>query len=834
MRSSSSSSSKHGAENNRAISGHMITLHKRLYHALNIGFRCCDDKGRKWHCTDIEMQRLVVRSIDAFLDCISSETSQHPLVKDSVVDIVGALEGILQFKNESIMRLASCVAVKMVSVLPCSILQPHILDLVHPLSSLLSSRQLQVPVSCATALSSILSNLTFKSERDVWEILKETNSVVNLVHNIKVFSGADKPIEYFQQMASLLSKILWRWPPSRFCVWADATLLEVLEALSLKPEYSVKVAVLQLYSSLALCGNGAKKLLENGETLLHMMMDSMDSSRPHFLRMEGFKLAQLLAMSEQGSFKMVILCCEPLVKAIICGMSNLSLHSGKLAKDQMILVMEACRLTRIARWAGEHHSYFWKLGVGRVLIDLLLNNFHKIHQSQLNWSLKEQIVMAQEGLNANFLLVLRPYVWDILGWLAANCAQDFDPKMHGDELHINILIICACLAFVESIRSARQIFQNGISNVYGKESASRTVLMMIYSPCKYIGSQARLVLSEVLKPNGKEYIKYFLDTLNATSSGNKLGMPDTCQAVINLISLTCCLGLPQYRKRVTQAQGIETLLAFIRWWLSNPVHIKRLSMAPHWQNPFSERTCCWICGEDWEGEDMLLLFSLWGLAELIHHSGSSKTQEDLFGSQTDYSEAQFVSELQEICSNADTPGPRWYAANILSYFGLYGFPSKLGKRIGKALSENGYTDLELILTSQESVSVHGVILMVRCPSLLPPLKKKPSGASFVSQDTETCKNFITEVHLSAHVDKTGLLKVLEFVYLGYLQAGEDLMKKLKIFARHCNLQSLLQMLCRRRPKWGTPIPSFDLSAALGPAGHRFSYGFFLHSLYRAF
>ena len=38
-----SSSSKHGhgaSENNRSISGHMYTLHQRLYHALNLGTRC--------------------------------------------------------------------------------------------------------------------------------------------------------------------------------------------------------------------------------------------------------------------------------------------------------------------------------------------------------------------------------------------------------------------------------------------------------------------------------------------------------------------------------------------------------------------------------------------------------------------------------------------------------------------------------------------------------------------------------------------------------------------------------------------------------------------------
>ncbi|PIN07586.1 hypothetical protein CDL12_19851 [Handroanthus impetiginosus] len=32
----------------------------------------------------------------------------------------------------------------------------------------------------------------------------------------------------------------------------------------------------------------------------------------------------------------------------------------------------------------------------------------------------------------------------------------------------------------------------------------------------------------------------------------------------------------------------------------------------------------------------------------------------------------------------------------------------------------------------------------------------------------------------------------------------------------------MQMLCRRSPKWGVPLPSFDLSPALGPAGRHCS------------
>lgn len=146
--------------------------------------------------------------------------------------------------------MASSVAAKMVNVLPSSMLQSHVSHLVHVLSSLLCSQRSQVAISCAAALNIILSNLNTKQDKEVWEILKQGKAVSSLVKNVNSYSTEDQPIEFFQEMAFLLSKILWRWPPTRFCVWTDSKLLDVIDNLSLKPESSLKVAVLRLYSSL--------------------------------------------------------------------------------------------------------------------------------------------------------------------------------------------------------------------------------------------------------------------------------------------------------------------------------------------------------------------------------------------------------------------------------------------------------------------------------------------------------------------------------------------------------------------------------------------------------
>lgn len=166
--------------------------------------------------------------------------------------MVRALKSILEFKSQSILRLASTVTVKMVNILPGPMLQIHVLDLLYPLADLLSSQQLQVATSCATAMNVILSKLSSRQERKVWQILKETKAVGCIVHNIKQFCIDEKPIEYLQEMVSVLSKILWRWPSFRFCVWNDSKFLNVVDAIKLVSENSVTVAVLQLYSSLGI------------------------------------------------------------------------------------------------------------------------------------------------------------------------------------------------------------------------------------------------------------------------------------------------------------------------------------------------------------------------------------------------------------------------------------------------------------------------------------------------------------------------------------------------------------------------------------------------------
>ncbi|KAK8261401.1 hypothetical protein V6Z12_D13G184700 [Gossypium hirsutum] len=812
------SSKRRAADNSRGGSStdHLHTLHQRLKHALSLGTtRVSDDKERKWKCTDLEIQKHVVRSLAAFLDSSSGHASTYRLLKDSLADIVEALVWILHCKSEAIVGMAVNVVVKLVSS-NSSMMQLYLTDLINPLSSLLCSNNLEVATSCATALNMVLSNLSVKREKQVWEIVKEAKTLIQIIRIIREFPGGTQPIENFQEMVSLLYTILWRWPPSRYFVWKDTILIKVLEDSRIKSHLSTKVAVLKLYSALALCNKVAKELLGNGETILTMMVSCMDVSEPLAVRIEGFRLAQHLVADEQRCIKMTSLCSGPLIKAIIGGMRVWRLGSGKGVNDLVSLLDEACRLALITRWPGEHHNHFWEQGIDKVLLDLLLENFDK-QASEHPLTPQARISIAQQGLDTNFLIALRPYIWEIFGWLAVHCRKDFRPSADRNELYIDMLITCACLSFVEAICKGCQISEN--DDTSRSESSSRAVLVMMHSSSTYIASKVRLILSGVLEIKGNECLKRLLYLLDYGSSANNFGSANIPKTVVELVCLICYSGLPEYQKNVTRGDGIRTLVTSIRRCLSNEVCTSRRSFALHfYHNVFYERTCCWMTAEEWEGKDALLFYSLWGLAELVQHS-----------SDIDHShiKSNLIKTVQEVLDNVSAPGPRWLAANILSYFGVYGFPNKHDKGFGRALEDKEHTDLQLLFANGESVSVHKIILSVRCPSLLPP-EQFPQSAettdNFLVKDvpSKCCPMLQKEVRLSARVDQQALLKLLDYVYFGYVEAGEDLARKLKTLAKSCNMQPLFLMLCRKIPKWGTPIPSSDFTDALGPLGFQFA------------
>lgn len=166
--------------------------------------------------------------------------------------MVNAIVGILQEKNDIVLPLAASVLSNLIISLPGLALHSVVSVLVHPCSSLLSFHQSEVTISCAIVLDILVSNMSSKMEKEIWDKLKLNSTVTHIISNILKFHYSTQTAEYFQAMASLLSKILCRWPTSRYSVWNDVALMAALEDIHVKHDLCVKVEVLKLYASIGM------------------------------------------------------------------------------------------------------------------------------------------------------------------------------------------------------------------------------------------------------------------------------------------------------------------------------------------------------------------------------------------------------------------------------------------------------------------------------------------------------------------------------------------------------------------------------------------------------
>lgn len=166
-----------------------------------------------------------------------------------------ALGGILQSENERILSLAMEVVTNLLSSLRNSIHQYHLVELVFALSRLLSSSQSVVTISSAIALNHVLTNLGHVRSEVYMAVCKALENA-NIVGNISLAPqdyvvGISSP-EYFTQMILLLKTVLWKWPPSRYYVWSNSSLMAKLVDRLSDPDSNIVACILQLCSALGI------------------------------------------------------------------------------------------------------------------------------------------------------------------------------------------------------------------------------------------------------------------------------------------------------------------------------------------------------------------------------------------------------------------------------------------------------------------------------------------------------------------------------------------------------------------------------------------------------
>lgn len=390
--------------------------------------------------------------------------------------------------------------------------------------------------------------------------------------------------------------------------------------------------------------------------------------------------------------------------------------------------------------------------------------------------------------------------------------------------------------FLFLVHVAADLMQKGCSSsssyISELEPVLRAVLLMVFSSSKYIHLQVRHCLSDMVRPFADVHLKYVLASLQLNATGDVSLFSDSLHTVNNLMSLACYSTLPLYQKLIVKSKGINILSAIIKRCLNSDIHVSRSSVASHLCSGSDGKTCCWSHVGDWEGEDILLFYCLQALSQLIEFSNLLCNHHKItlgkivICKMCGHSESEnLINSLQYILSNNFGSGPRWYSAYILSFFGFYGFPSNLGRKMERALHEGIFANMELLLSNGQSLTVHEAILAARCPYLLPPKesfwREKTWGHG--SSKEQECGldegRSRHEVRMSGRVDSGALEKILEYIYTGFILADDDLLKPLKILSKHCGLKSLSDMLHRKLPKWGTSSPSCDFFGALEPNRH---------------
>ncbi|EEC81167.1 hypothetical protein OsI_24139 [Oryza sativa Indica Group] len=797
-----------GGGGEQLLTDQVLSLRARLHLALALGLAKSDGGPKKWQSTDAGIQSHVLKAASAFLGCLTNEMLRLPPIKESISDILIALEGILQSKNVSVLIQATDVSLKLVSSVGNLARQYPVLEIVTCLASQLSANQITIAVSSASTLNCILNTLaTARSSihAEIWEALEKTDAVTSVIGALQNYSPDVHPLNYLMEMMSLLRIILWIWPSSRYHVWSNCNLMGKLAQYCVASEMDVAVRVLKLYAALALCGNGAMVLLNN-EDLMAKVGALLGKSNPSIARIEALKFYQILLRSSKGCDLLMAAHYQHIIEGTINAMSR---------DDERLLTIEGCRTALLVlRYAGDHHRLFWSHAIDDVLYKILTGGCTSSHKANQILCHDKLFNMVSE----NFMDI-HSYVWDILGNLAVHCKNEYLSVRKGQDSALQALIHCICSLAADAMQKSNTMKLS--KDVH--EPALRAVLMMLLSPSGYILSEASSKLLHVL-PLGDDCLNILFTSLESNTTRSITASFDNVKIMSNLMSLAGMVMLQPSNNSLNTRRAVAVLSTIIKECVHNNIHITRPKVVSHLQFCFEGGSCCNLVKE-WEGENIALIYGLMVLFNLLKsinfvciHCKRNLDVGIVCNDCRDHYSEGLIRVLQNASCQNLSPGPKLYISRILSLFGLCGFPSKLGGKMRRALDDNELADLELLLSNGESLKAHTAIISVRCPKLLPSAKSLGSDGKI----TDEWGRSFYHVRMSDRVDSCGLKKILEYTYTNSVMVDDDNIKPVRTLAKYCHLKSLQEMLQKEQPRWNSDCPRYDLTAALEPVKCSFS------------
>lgn len=130
---------------------------------------------------------------------------------------------------------------------------------------------------------------------------------------------------------------------------------------------------------------------------------------------------------------------------------------------------------------------------------------------------------------------------------------------------------------------------------------------------------------------------------------------------------------PEFWSCVLEFSVLNVLVAIVKKRVSNHANAERVAVSCSCR----KKTCCDVSSEGWEGKDLVMLYSLCGLAELLKHSKRIRNDLEIRSGRIRYTVTELVESLQNVCVTMSGDGVRWFASYALSFLGIFGFPSAL-------------------------------------------------------------------------------------------------------------------------------------------------------------
>lgn len=358
----------------------------------------------------------------------------------------------------------------------------------------------------------------------------------------------------------------------------------------------------------------------------------------------------------------------------------------------------------------------------------------------------------------------------------------------------------------------------------------KAVFLLLSSPSQALSASAALSLKEALELHGHAWIPRLVDSLAVGHTSPSLVKPESLQTAANLFALACFSWVPNCQELLLQGTALDVVQAIISIYARSALTENRGPSAygskwsvSHARAGIAVKTCCEEIVEDWEGGHTVLWASLCAFSKLVQAStwargvAHSLSKGRLDGAKCfEGTQANIIGVLWTLAESTTVASSsvRWWAVTGLACFGIYGFPSALGRDLCQAFDDSFLTDLVFVLADGNRLHAHSIILSARCPSLLP--KRVPYG---VKENLEEL--VCPEVHLSDRISYGALKSLLEFVYSGVVHIELEEADTVRVLAKRCGLEPLTDLLYNRAPRWGLSPASCDLASALAAVGYPF-------------